>query len=116
MPIVELRENDLEQQCAVCGATRSVPLAELGVGVEIAPGTSDPSVIALPACVRCSAREFLVRTAAQEVSGGVPATDLPFDRHRQFVRDLYSALIRDKPPLSAVAPGTIATETHNRTL
>ncbi len=108
MPIVELRDQDLEQQCAVCGATRSVPLAELSAGVEIAPEMIDPSVIALPTCARCSAREFLVRTPGQEANGKGTGEGLPSDRHRQLVRDLHATLIRVQRHLRSGA-----TEIHN---
>ena len=86
MPIVELREHDFDQQCAVCGAIRSIPLTEVSVGVEIAPGMTDPNVIALPTCQQCSAGEFLIRTASQEANGKGTGDDLPSDRHRQLVR------------------------------
>jgi len=99
MPIVELREHDFDQQCAVCGAIRSIPLTVLTVGVDIAPGMTDMNVLALPTCQRCSAGEFLVRPAVAEESKDDRAARLPLDRHRQLVSDLYSALTAPDGPL-----------------
>ncbi len=92
MPILELHDNDVDQQCSACQRVRRLPHADLEVGLQIAPGVFDLSIVALPVCSGCGAREFLMRTADEALPP--PRVEGFPDRHRALVHALHAALVR----------------------
>jgi len=60
MPIVNVSESSIVQQCTECANTAEVSRASLVLGV-VNDTASDPNLIALPPC-KCGAQEFLNRT------------------------------------------------------
>jgi hypothetical protein len=63
MPIKQLRNDSITQRCAKCGTERDIEFSDLEIGVEIdsEAGFKDTNIIALPACVKCGSKEFLLR-------------------------------------------------------
>jgi hypothetical protein len=104
MPILELLENDVDQQCSTCQRVRRLPRVDLEVGVEIAPGIIDLSIVALPVCSGCGAREFLVRTGDEALPQAGAATGP--GGHRALVHALHASLVRAERVLQVRSAGS----------
>lgn len=65
MPIREIRTDDLDQECAKCGAVIAVPLTAIAAGIS-REGQVNPSVVAMPVCATCGSAEFLLRSPDEE--------------------------------------------------
>jgi hypothetical protein len=91
MPIEELTSEEVLQRCSVCQtATRSkLQTLSLGVGSTVADDL-DGRVVRLPACPKCKAEEFLIRS-----EGAPPATPGSYgDLHRLLVDQLHASLAK----------------------
>ncbi|MEZ4449671.1 MAG: hypothetical protein R3B09_09335 [Nannocystaceae bacterium] len=88
--LLRVSEEEIQQRCDACGAERAIPLTTLRAGVEVGdpPQPMNPSIIALPGCPTCDAREFLVRVAGATGAGRPALTG-----HAQGVNALHHALV-----------------------
>lgn len=82
--------EEIEQRCDACGSRRTLPLAALRAGVEHGDQPMDPSVIALPVCPHCDAREFVMRVLASPQAGAPRSATT---EHRRGVNALHHALV-----------------------
>ena len=89
MPIREIRDSDLDQQCASCGAITAIPLDNIAVGVQHDTQVN-ASLVALPACSACGSTEFLVRSPDNEEH---PAPGSYGHKHKLLVDDLHARLV-----------------------
>ncbi|MBN2528954.1 MAG: hypothetical protein JXR76_21375 [Deltaproteobacteria bacterium] len=90
MPLREIRDTDIEQECDVCGAIHAVPEDDVTVGVET-EGQLDARVIPLPPCANCGATEYLISSADNEAEHPSPGSF--GHRHRLMVDALHSKLV-----------------------
>lgn len=98
MPILTFHDDQLTQRCAACGAERDLAADALANRDDVPPG-----VLALPACP-CGAREFLVRSPANEPPHPQPGSF--GHRHRLLVDALAAALGR--PPAAKASRRALA--------
>ena len=90
MPIRELRANDLDQECAKCGAVRTLALSALEAGVS-RDNQANSKIVPLPACAACGATEFLIRSPDGEEH---PAPGSYGHMHRLLVDELHAKLVK----------------------
>jgi hypothetical protein len=96
MPVIELRENDLEQECSHCSARRVIGFGDIAIGVDLLDRL-DGRIIVLPECP-CGAREYLVRREDAEAH---PAPGSHAHLHGLLVAALHARLVRS----GRIAPG-----------
>jgi hypothetical protein len=90
MPIRELRDSDLDQQCANCGAVAAIGVDDLAVGV--AHDTQlNPALVGLPPCAACGSTEFLIRSPDGEEH---PAPGSFGHKHKLLVDKLHARLVQ----------------------
>ncbi len=92
MAIQEITDTKLVQRCAKCDRENDVVLSDLEVGLE-RDGQVDDSVISLPECPTCHAREFLLRSPVDEQEYPGPS-DSPGRLHRLIVDELHATLVK----------------------
>jgi hypothetical protein len=100
MPIRELRDADLDQECIECGEVRVVAFDEIEVGVAQSDMV-DPAIVPLPECPKCGAREFLVRSAEGEEH---PSPGSYSHLHRLLVDALHARLVKAERVVSGLDP------------
>lgn len=117
MAIQEITDTKLVQRCAKCDGENDVVLSDLEVGLE-RDGQVDDSVISLPECPTCHAREFLLRSPVDEQQYPGPS-DSPGRLHRLIVDELHATLVKKgrvtprlKKDVDKVFTRPIATETR----
>lgn len=91
MPIEELTNEEVLQRCAMCATTTRSKLStlSLGVGSKLADDL-DGRTVKLPACSRCNAEEFLIRSDSGERAAPLTYGDL----HRLLVDQLCVLLVK----------------------
>ena len=90
MPIREIRETDLEQECIRCGAVLAVAFTELQVGAARS-SQIDSKIIPMPACPTCGACEYLIRSPDNEE---YPTPGSYGHLHRILVDLLHARLVK----------------------
>jgi len=90
MPIRELRDANLDQECIECGEVRAVAFDEIETGVGQGD-QFDSGIVPLPECPKCGAREFLIRSAEGEEH---PSPGSYGHLHRLLVDALHARLVK----------------------
>lgn len=102
MPIREIRTDDLDQECAKCGAVRALALSSLAVGI-VRDTQVNSKVIPLPACATCGATEFLVRSPTGEDH---PSQGSYGHKHKLLVDTLHAKLVKGGRLAQGLTPET----------
>lgn len=92
MAIQEITSTEVVQRCAKCDRENRIALSSIDVGIE-RDDQVDESVIPLPECPTCHAREFLLRSPADEQEYPGPQ-DSPGRLHRLIVDELHAELVK----------------------
>ena len=90
MPIRELRNADLDQECAKCGVVVTIPVNAIVAGVS-RDGQTNANVIAMPVCATCGAAEFLLRSPVGEEH---PSQGSFGHKHKLLVDTLHARLVK----------------------
>lgn len=117
MAIQEITGTEAVQRCAGCDSENHIAFSALEVGIERDEQVDD-SIVALPACPTCHAREFLLRSPAVELQ--YPLQDGSAGHlHRLIVDELHAELVKKgrvverlRKDVSKVLTRPIATETR----
>ncbi len=90
MPVIKILEDRIKQECISCEKTHDIPFSDITVGV-VREDQIDGKLIQLPACKRCGAQEFLIRSSDNEPEHSNPGS---FGHlHRLLVDILHSKLV-----------------------
>lgn len=90
MPIREIRDTNIDQECAKCGALHTLAFSALEVGV-VRDTQANSKLIPLPACATCGATEFLMRSPDAAVH---PAPGSYGHMHSVLVDELHAKLVK----------------------
>jgi hypothetical protein len=106
MPIRELRDTDIDQECAKCGTVRTLPLSAVEVGI-VRDNQANSKIVPLPPCAGCGATEFLVRSPDGEE---YPAPGNYGHLHRLLVDELHTRLVKTNRVANGIDARTVATK------
>lgn len=117
MAIQELTDTEIIQRCAKCDRENRIALSDVQVGLERDEQVDD-SVVPLPECSACHAREFLLRSPQDEQQ--YPTTEGSAGHlHRLIVDELHAELVKKgrviarlKSKADSVLTRPIASETR----
>ena len=91
MPIREIRTDDLDQECAKCGAINTVADGDIAAGV-VRESNTNTNLVALPVCPVCGSAEFLLRSPDQEDE--YPSQGSYGHKHKLLVDKLHAKLVQ----------------------
>lgn len=91
MPIREIRTDDLDLECAKCGAIITVPDSVIEVGV-VRETNINPNLVALPVCATCGSAEFLLRSPDGEEDH--PSQGSFGHKHKLLADKLHAKLVQ----------------------
>lgn len=89
MPIREIHDRDLEQECIACGRSNMYGFDAITAGIAHEERV-DPNIIRLPVCGHCGAQEFLIRSPSKDEH---PAPGSYGHLHRLLVDELHARLV-----------------------
>ena len=106
MPIREIRANDLDQDCAKCGAVVTVAVSAIVAGVSH-EGQVNSNVVAMPVCAACGAAEFLLRSPTGEDH---PSQGSYGHKHKLLVDKLHAKLVQRGRVAEGLTPEQVPTK------
>jgi len=106
MPIREIREDDLDQECSKCGNVASVSVNDLGAGL-VRESQVNPNVVAMPVCAVCGSTEFLLRSPDDE---NHPSQGSYGHKHKLLVDKLHAKLVQRGRLGEGLKPEDVATK------
>ncbi len=104
MPILEMHEDRIDQECAKCGEVHQVALDDLTAGVKNEVLTAPPFV-KLPQCSNCGAQEYLARSPDDEPDH--PSPGCFGHLHRLLVDNLHAKLVEREQVTEGVEMETV---------
>ena len=90
MPVREIREDDLDQECSKCGTVVTVAINNVEAGI-VRESQVNPHVVAMPVCAVCGSAEFLLRSPDDEEH---PSQGSFGHKHKLLVDKLHAKLVQ----------------------
>jgi len=107
MPIREIRTDDLDQECAKCGAINTVADGDIAAGV-VRESNTNTNLVALPVCPVCGSAEFLLRSPDQEDE--YPSQGSYGHKHKLLVDKLHAKLVGKGRVANGLNAGDVPTK------
>ena len=107
MPIKEIRENDLDQECSKCGTINTVADGDIEAGV-VRDSNANSNLVALPVCPVCGAAEFLMRSPDQEDEH--PSQGSYGHKHKLLTDKLHAKLVGKGRVANGLNAGEVPTK------
>ena len=107
MPIREIREDDLDQECRKCGNVAVVAVGNIAAGI-VRQGQANANVVVMPVCAVCGSAEFLLRSPDQENEH--PSKGSYGHKHKLLVDKLHAKLVQRGRLGEGLKPEDVATK------
>ncbi len=106
MPVIEILEDNIKQQCVSCREIHDISFADIMVGVRH-NSQIDEKIMPLPACKQCGAQEFLFCPSDDEPEHSAPGS---FGHlHRLLVDILHAKMVERGNVIPDIDPRSILT-------